>query len=65
MDAYHGPNSDLRLIEIKRVFQPTAGGAPTVLDTAVPLPGKTAVTLSGSFTPTAHFTEPSTLAGMS
>ncbi len=44
-------NPDLRLIEIKRVFTPTAGGAPTVLDTAVPLPGKTAVTLSTSFTP--------------
>lgn len=49
-------NPDLRLIEIKRVFQPAAGGAPTVLDTAVPLPGKTAVTLSGSFTPTATVT---------
>ena len=44
-------NPDLRLIEVKRVFTPTAGGAPTVLDTTVPLPGKTAVTLSTSYTP--------------
>lgn len=44
-------NPDLRVIEVKRVFTPTAGGAPTVLDTTVPLPGKTAVTLSTSFTP--------------
>jgi len=44
-------NPDLRLIEIKRVFTPTAGGAPTVLDTVAPLPPKTAVTLSTAFTP--------------
>lgn len=44
-------NPDLRLIEIKRVFRPTAGGSPTVLDTTVPLPGKTAATLTGSYTP--------------
>lgn len=45
-------NPDLRLIEVKRVFRPVAGGSPTVLDTAVPLPPKTSVTLTGSFTPT-------------
>lgn len=44
-------NPDLRIIEIKRVFTPTAGGSPTVLDTTVPLPSKTAVTLSTSYTP--------------
>ncbi|MDR7268677.1 hypothetical protein J2X20_001306 [Pelomonas saccharophila] len=44
-------NPDLRLIEIKRVFTPTAGGAPTVLDTAVPLPPKTTATLSTAHTP--------------
>lgn len=46
-------NPDLRLVEIKRVFTPTAGGTPTVLDTAVPLPPKTTVALSGAYTPTA------------
>jgi hypothetical protein len=49
--AWAAANPDLRLIEIKRVFTPTAGGAPTVLDTTVPLPGKTTVTLSTSYTP--------------
>lgn len=44
-------NPDLRLIEIKRVFTPTAGGAPVVLDTAVPLPPKTTATLSTAHTP--------------
>jgi len=45
-------NPDLRLIEIKRVFTPTAGGAPTVLDTTVPLPPRTSVTSLGTaFTP--------------
>ena len=44
-------NPDLRLVEIKRVFRPTAGGSPTVLDTTVPLPTKTAVTLSTAHTP--------------
>ncbi len=44
-------NPDLRLIEIKRVFTPTAGGAPTVLGTAVPLPPQTTVTLAAAFTP--------------
>jgi hypothetical protein len=45
-------NRDLRLIEIKRVFTPTAGGTPTVLDTAVPLPPKTTVTLGSAYLPT-------------
>jgi len=45
-------NPDLRLIEIKRVFTPAAGGAPTVLDTTVPLPPKTTVTLATAYTPT-------------
>lgn len=44
-------NPDLRLIEIKRVFRPTDGSAPTVLDTTVPLPPKTSVTLATPFTP--------------
>lgn len=46
-------NPDLRLIEIKRVFTPAAGGAPVVIDTAVPLPPKTSVTMSGAYTSTA------------
>lgn len=49
-------NPDLRLIEIKRVFRPTAGGSPTVLDTTVPLPGKTSVTLSTAYTPASAVT---------
>ncbi|RZJ13688.1 MAG: hypothetical protein EOP39_00485 [Rubrivivax sp.] len=44
-------NPDLRLIEIKRVFTPAAGGAPAVLDTVVPLPPKTSVALGGVYTP--------------
>lgn len=44
-------NPDLRVIEVKRVFTPTAGGSPTVLDTTVPLPTKTAVTLGTAHTP--------------
>lgn len=44
-------NPDLRLIEIKRVFTPVAGGAPTVLDTPAPLPPKTTATLSTAHTP--------------
>jgi len=50
--AWAAANPDLRVIEIKRVFTPTAGGAPTVLDTTVPLPPKTTVTLSTTYTPT-------------
>jgi len=46
-------NPDLRLIEIKRVFTPAAGGAPIVLDTAVPLPPKTTLaSLGAAYTPT-------------
>lgn len=41
-------NPDLRLIEIKRVFTPTAGGAPTVLDVTVPLPPKTTLSALGT-----------------
>ncbi|MGQ3052522.1 MAG: hypothetical protein ACT6S0_12120 [Roseateles sp.] len=44
-------NPDLRIIEVKRVFTPAAGGAPTVVDTPAPLPPRTAVTLSAAFTP--------------
>lgn len=50
--AWAAANPDLRLIEIKRVFTPTAGGTPTVLDTTVPLPPKTTATLSTGYTPT-------------
>lgn len=47
-------NPDLRLIEIKRVFTPVAGGAPTVLDTVVPLwPKTTLASLGAAYTPTA------------
>lgn len=50
--AWAAANPDLRLIEIKRVFTPVAGGNPTVLSTAVPLlPSRTSVALSGGFTP--------------
>lgn len=49
--AWAAANPDLRLIEAKRVFTPAAGGAPTVLDTAVPLPPKTAVLLGTGYTP--------------
>lgn len=45
-------NPDLRLIDIKRVFTPTAGGTPTVLQTAVPLPPKTTLaSLGAAYTP--------------
>ncbi|MGM9484020.1 hypothetical protein ACS5PN_22685 [Roseateles sp. NT4] len=44
-------NPDLRIIEIKRVFTPTVGGTPTVLDTAAPLPPKTTATLATAYTP--------------
>lgn len=54
--AWAAANPDLRLIEIKRVFTPAAGGTPTVLDTTVPLPPKTAATLSTAYTPTATVT---------
>ncbi|WP_457391711.1 hypothetical protein [Roseateles sp. P5_E1] len=54
--AWAAANPDLRLIEIKRVFTPTAGGAPTVLDTSVPLPPKTAATLSTAYTPVGSVT---------
>jgi hypothetical protein len=49
--AWAAANPDLRLIEIKRVFTPSGGVAPTVLDTTVPLPPKTTVTLSTAYTP--------------
>ncbi|MFG6487224.1 hypothetical protein ACG04R_11130 [Roseateles sp. BYS78W] len=49
-------NPDLRIVEIKRVFRPADGTAPTVLDTTVPLPPKTAVTLSTAYTPTSTVT---------
>ena len=49
--AWAAANPDLRLIEIKRVFTPAAGGAPTVLDTAVPLPPKAGATLTGAYAP--------------
>lgn len=46
-------NPDLRLIEIKRVFTPAAGGAPAVVDVTVPLPPKTTVsTLGAAYVPT-------------
>jgi hypothetical protein len=54
--AWAAANPDLRLIEIKRVFTPAAGGTPTVLDTTVPLPGKSAVTLSTAYTPSGTVT---------
>jgi len=41
-------NPDLRIIEIKRVFTPTAGGAPTVLDVTVPLPPRTTLASLGA-----------------
>ncbi|MFG6465697.1 hypothetical protein [Roseateles sp. BYS87W] len=50
-DTWAAANPDLRLIEVKRVFTPTAGGAPAVMVSAVPLPGKTTLTLSTSHTP--------------
>lgn len=49
-------NPDLRVIEIKRVFTPAAGGSPAVLDTIVPLPAKTTATLSTAYTPVAAVT---------
>ncbi|RZL38109.1 MAG: hypothetical protein EOP35_06660 [Rubrivivax sp.] len=52
--AWQAANPDLRLIEIKRVFTPAAGGAPTVLDTLVPLPPKTSMaSLGAAYAPTA------------
>lgn len=54
--SWAAANPDLRLIEIKRVFTRTAGGSPTVLDTAVPLPGKTTATLGPAYTPTGSVT---------
>ena len=54
--AWAAANPDLRLIEIKRVFTPTAGGAPTVLDTTPPLPPKTAATLGTAYTPVGSVT---------
>ncbi|MBW8843939.1 MAG: hypothetical protein JF607_03050 [Burkholderiales bacterium] len=51
--SWAAANPDLRLIEVKRVFTPTAGGAPTVLGTTVPLPPRTTLaTLGAAFTPT-------------
>ena len=46
--SWAAANPDLRLIEIKRVFTPTAGGAPTVLDVTVPLPPRTTVSALGA-----------------
>ena len=54
--SWAAANPDLRLIEIKRVFTRTTGGSPTVLDTAVPLPGKTTATLGPAYTPTGSVT---------
>ncbi len=54
--AWAAANPDLRVVEIKRVFTPTAGGAPTVLDTPVPLPAKTATTLATAYVPSASVT---------
>ncbi|KQV89472.1 hypothetical protein [Pelomonas sp. Root1237] len=54
--AWAAANPDLRLIEIKRVFTPTVGGAPTVLDTSVPLPPRTVATLSTAYTPVGSVT---------
>lgn len=51
--AWAAANPDLRLVEIKRVFTRTAGGAPTVIDTPPPLPPKTAATLATPFAPPA------------
>lgn len=50
--AWATANRDMRVIEIRRVFTPTAGGAPTVLSTAVPLPPKTTATFGTAYTPT-------------
>jgi len=49
--AWAAANPDLRLIGIKRVFAPGAGGAPAVLETAAPLPPRTAATLAGAYAP--------------
>ena len=49
--SWAAANPDLRLIEIKRVFRPTDGTAPKVLDTAVPLPPKATVTLATAYAP--------------
>ena len=49
--SWAAANPDLRLIEIKRVFTPAAGGAPTVLETAAPLPPRVTATLSTAHTP--------------
>ena len=46
--TWSAANPDLRLIEIKRVFTPTAGGAPTVLETVAPLPPRTSLTSLGA-----------------
>lgn len=49
-------NPDLRLVEIKRVFRPAAGGSPTVLTTTPPLPPRTTATLATGFTPVGSVT---------
>ena len=49
--AWAAANPDLRIIEIKRVFTPAVGGSPTVLETAAPLPPRTATTLSTAHIP--------------
>ncbi|MCE4554706.1 carboxypeptidase-like regulatory domain-containing protein [Pelomonas cellulosilytica] len=51
--AWATANPDLRLVGISRVFTPTAGGAPAVLDTPAPLPPRTTATLATAFAPSA------------
>lgn len=46
--AWANANPDMRLIEVKRVFTPAAGGAPTVLNVPVPLPFKTTLASLGT-----------------
>jgi hypothetical protein len=43
-------NPDMRLIELRRVYRP-ATGSPSIVEATVPLPPKTSVALTGSFTP--------------
>jgi hypothetical protein len=49
--GWQAANPDLRLVDIKRVFRPVAGGAPVVLDTAAPLPPRTTATLADAHVP--------------
>ncbi|MBI3347847.1 MAG: hypothetical protein HY020_11650 [Burkholderiales bacterium] len=51
--SWAAANPDLRLIEARRVFTPTAGGSPTVLDVTLPLPPKATLSALGTaYTPT-------------